>query len=128
MSNNPFRHVKVKCQTCGEPGALSQTKLCDSCWEVEQRLDSYLDTDNGLQKILSIIKGKGLAEACLGPMLVSALKDSLTEDQLDQEIADSTSDEDFDEEGPSETDEDSSELDEDEEIEDNDEDDWSLNL
>jgi hypothetical protein len=33
----------VNCETCGLPTSMLGTKRCDACWEVEQRLPSYLN-------------------------------------------------------------------------------------
>lgn len=125
---NPFRQLKAKCQTCGEAGALPQTKLCNNCWEVEKRLDDYLDTNNGVHNVISLIKQKGLAEACLGPLLIAALKESLTVEQEEpQQQEESGEDLEVEDENEilEDTDVDEEEI---EETDEEDNDDWSLDL
>ena len=39
MSDN---EETVPCKTCGEATPMTGTKRCNGCWEVENRLDSYL--------------------------------------------------------------------------------------
>lgn len=34
--------TETACKTCGHLTFMTGTKLCDACWEVEHRLDSYL--------------------------------------------------------------------------------------
>lgn len=31
------------CSTCGEPTTFTGTKKCNNCWEVERRLQDYLN-------------------------------------------------------------------------------------
>lgn len=37
----------VPCKICGKPTHMLGTKLCDPCWEVESRLDRFLETPGG---------------------------------------------------------------------------------
>jgi len=38
---------KVPCETCGKPTRFTGTKRCDNCWEVEHRLERYLQSPGG---------------------------------------------------------------------------------
>jgi len=67
---NPWE--KKKCETCGEL-AYAQGDLCAECYEVESRLDTYLDSYNGLLKIISAIQSKGLGQQAIGPILVDSI-------------------------------------------------------
>lgn len=43
----------VPCATCGASTTKTSTKRCDWCWEVEQRLDGYLQRGGAqAQKVL----------------------------------------------------------------------------
>lgn len=37
----------IPCATCGEPTAFHGTVRCDRCWEVEHRLEYYLEFEKG---------------------------------------------------------------------------------
>jgi hypothetical protein len=54
------RQTTVPCKTCGKPTAMTGTKLCDGCWEVESRLESYVRNggDNAKAILERAIEGK----------------------------------------------------------------------
>ena len=39
----------IPCKTCGDPTTFPGTKLCNGCWEVQTRLQSYLNNKNAIQ-------------------------------------------------------------------------------
>lgn len=43
MSKEP----KTPCETCGEPTAFPEAVRCTNCWEVESRLEKYLQSPGG---------------------------------------------------------------------------------
>lgn len=47
--------MKVACETCGETTHYEGTKRCNNCWEVERRIESYLDTKGGLLFIKDLL-------------------------------------------------------------------------
>jgi len=46
----------VPCKTCGEPTTMMGTKLCDGCWEVESRLEKYLESEKGREHVVRRLK------------------------------------------------------------------------
>ena len=38
---------EVPCKTCGKPTPSTGTVLCNNCWEVERRIEEYLESENG---------------------------------------------------------------------------------
>lgn len=46
----------VPCETCGEPTTFTGTKRCNNCYEVESRLDKYLQNPKALQLIVRKIR------------------------------------------------------------------------
>lgn len=55
MANNPAHAARaaqldaaktpwVPCETCGYPTPILGTERCNGCWEVEHRIESYLQT------------------------------------------------------------------------------------
>jgi hypothetical protein len=74
---NPWE--PTECETCGG-SARKDTERCDACWEVEHRLEWYLTTENGLKNILEEIKKAGLSVNAYGPLMVSAIRDAITEE------------------------------------------------
>lgn len=68
--DNPWE--KKKCETCGDY-AYAQSDLCSECYAVESRLDTYLDSYNGLLKVLDLLQTKGLSQQAIGPLLVNAI-------------------------------------------------------
>jgi len=45
----------IPCITCGEPTTFLGTKLCNGCWEVQTRLQSYLGNENAIQFVLKVL-------------------------------------------------------------------------
>ncbi len=41
----------IPCVTCGEPTEFFGTRLCTNCWEVESRLDKYLQSPGGKGRV-----------------------------------------------------------------------------
>ena len=39
----------IPCKTCGDPTTFLGTKLCNGCWEVQTRLQSYLNNENAIR-------------------------------------------------------------------------------
>jgi hypothetical protein len=48
----------IPCKTCETPTKMLGTKLCDSCYEIESRLDSYLSNENAIKYIYSLLNKK----------------------------------------------------------------------
>lgn len=46
----------IPCETCGEPTTFTGTKRCNNCYEVESRLDKYLQNPKALQLIVKKIR------------------------------------------------------------------------
>lgn len=67
---NPWE--QAGCETCGEDAYLTEG-LCDDCYQVESRLDTYLDSYAGLMKILNAIQEKDRAVQALGPLFIDTL-------------------------------------------------------
>jgi hypothetical protein len=52
----------VPCETCGDPTTYTGTKRCNNCYEVESRLDSYLQNPKALQLIVTKVRAIQLKE------------------------------------------------------------------
>jgi hypothetical protein len=46
----------VPCETCGELTAMTGTKRCDGCWEIERRLRDYLRSDGGREFVAAALE------------------------------------------------------------------------
>ncbi len=47
----------VPCETCGTNTPNTGSKRCDSCWEVEKRLQHYVRSENGQKCVLEALWG-----------------------------------------------------------------------
>lgn len=45
----------IPCKTCGNPTTFLGIKLCNGCWEVETRLQSYLTNENAIRFVLKAL-------------------------------------------------------------------------
>ncbi len=43
--------METVCDVCGTPTQCLHTKRCNDCWEVERRIDRYLQSKKGLSLI-----------------------------------------------------------------------------
>lgn len=59
----PWTIERCPCETCGDPTAMTGTRRCDRCYEVERRLPAYLETKGGLAFVLKQLGSKPFAEA-----------------------------------------------------------------
>jgi len=48
------------CEICGDP--IREGKLCNDCWEVEQRIDGFLLCQNGVDSVLDSLKTSALEQ------------------------------------------------------------------
>lgn len=46
---------KNRCATCSGPKQDQTGPLCNSCWEVESRLDRYADSAGGRRRLLAVL-------------------------------------------------------------------------
>jgi len=69
----------IPCETCGAPTAMTGTKRCDRCWEVERRLGAYASTGRAARAFLSaaLDEGYGVGVPGLIARECSALRDLL---------------------------------------------------
>jgi hypothetical protein len=74
----PIEQETVPCETCGDPTTYTGTKRCNNCYEVESRLDSYLQNP----KALLLLTGK-LRELELKHGAAQAI-DEFDEDELEE--------------------------------------------
>jgi rRNA maturation protein Nop10 len=47
--------MKNKCPVCGRKSIF--TDLCESCWNVEIRIENYLKSDEGKRRLRNYLKG-----------------------------------------------------------------------
>lgn len=47
--------IHTACHVCGRQHGFRSTGLCDSCWEVERRLEDYLSHERGRTKAQALI-------------------------------------------------------------------------
>jgi hypothetical protein len=52
----------IPCETCGEPTTFTGTKRCNNCYEVESRLDKYLQNPKALQLIVRKLRESELKQ------------------------------------------------------------------
>jgi hypothetical protein len=45
----------VPCKTCGKLTGMIHTKLCNGCWEVETRLERYVQSSKGLEFVKCLV-------------------------------------------------------------------------
>lgn len=43
--------AEVPCRFCGTPTSMLATRLCNNCWEVEHRLDQFLESEKAREFI-----------------------------------------------------------------------------
>lgn len=43
------------CKYCGQPTAMEGTGMCDSCWEVEHRLEQFAKGVTGQKYVLKVM-------------------------------------------------------------------------
>lgn len=74
----------VQCKICGSDRALSGTKLCDGCWEVESRLTGFLRHPNAVKLVCEELADADPRFACLKnlaldePVFILKAKDKLS--------------------------------------------------
>ncbi len=42
----------IPCETCGDPTVFTGTRRCNNCWEVERRIELYLESPKGREFIV----------------------------------------------------------------------------
>jgi len=45
----------TKCKYCGKDTMNDGTKLCNNCWEVDNRIDDFVKTEEGKGRVLTAI-------------------------------------------------------------------------
>lgn len=45
----------TKCKYCGKDTINDGTQLCNCCWEVDTRIDDFVKTDGGKERVLAAI-------------------------------------------------------------------------
>lgn len=50
---------KVPCRVCGTPTTATALKICESCWEVERRIDGFVKHPEGRRIVLEALKDNG---------------------------------------------------------------------
>lgn len=54
--------MKLKCKTCGAEGDCDGTiNECVNCWEVERRLEKYLESRKGKKFVINLLKNMELS-------------------------------------------------------------------
>jgi hypothetical protein len=66
-------YAVMPCETCGKDTTNFGTKCCDNCWEVESRLDQYIQNSTALQLIIRKIRESGMNRADIQRILVELL-------------------------------------------------------
>lgn len=75
--------TKKQCKTCGGPVAAgmehyTQPVACTNCWEVEQRLEDYLKSEQGMENTrTALAKAGDTTDAALRIAMTQALKTPL---------------------------------------------------
>ena len=49
----------IPCENCASPTPYKSTKRCNNCWEVESRLESYVNSMKGEEFVLQTLKRQG---------------------------------------------------------------------
>jgi ribosomal protein L37E len=55
----------MPCKRCGRPTPYLGTQLCDSCWQVEGRLQHYLKSESARAEVKRFLEGLGVREITL---------------------------------------------------------------
>lgn len=73
----------TNCRICDSDRALTGTKLCDGCWEVDRRLSGFLRHPNGVKAVCEELSEADHRFACLKnlaadePVFILKAKDKL---------------------------------------------------
>ena len=46
----------VPCKFCRKPTKMEGTMMCDNCWEVDKRIDEFVESWEGLKRVLRALK------------------------------------------------------------------------
>lgn len=49
LDNTDVTRECIPCRICGNPTLMLGTKLCNGCWEVKSRLQSFLQCKNAIR-------------------------------------------------------------------------------
>lgn len=61
----------AECKTCNEKCELENASLCNNCWEVESRLERYLNSNKATKKILDYLNLTRSPDATIQQLLLA---------------------------------------------------------